>query len=161
MKFSASLDKLANLVTVIITIVFASLMIFQLLLLINSVHIISFFTILLLGVIYLLVFLYRPLYYCKTNEFLIIHRPIKDVKIILRDIKSVELLDKERLEGTIRTFAVGGLFGYWGKFTNSKIGVMTWYATRRDHPILITTISEKKILLTPDEPTLFLSAISS
>ena len=72
---------------------------------------------------------------------------------------NVELLDKERLNGSIRTFGVGGLFGYWGRFANSKIGVMTWYATRRDNAVLITKFNNKKIVLTPDEPELFVSTI--
>jgi hypothetical protein len=79
----------------------------------------------------------------------------------LIDIKSIELLDKESLKGTIRTFGVGGLFGYWGKFSNNKIGVMTWYATKRENAVLITTFSNKKVLLTPDNPELFVSVIRS
>lgn len=159
MKFNASLDKLAQVVTFIITIIFASIIIGQLVLIIDSVQSVSFFSIPIVGLIYLIVFLYRPLYYRITDNLLVIHRPISDIKINLIDIKSVELLDKKRLKGTIRTFGVGGLFGYWGKFTNSQIGAMTWYATRRDHAILITTTSNKKILLTPDDPDLFVSMI--
>ena len=161
MKFNASLDKLAKVVTFIITIIFASIIIGQLVLIIDSVQSVSFFSIPIVGLIYLIVFLYRPLYYRITDNLLVIHRPISDIKINLIDIKSVELLDKKRLKGTIRTFGVGGLFGYWGKFTNSQIGTMTWYATRRDHAILITTTSNKKILLTPDDPNLFVSMIRS
>lgn len=161
MKFNASLDKLAKVLTFFITIIFALIIINQLMFIVDSVESISFFTILILVLIYLLVFLYRPLYYRTTDELIIIHRPISDIKISLKDIQSVELLDKERLKGTIRTFGVGGLFGYWGKFTNDKIGSMTWYATRRDHAILITTTSNKKILLTPDDPDLFVSVIHS
>lgn len=159
MKFNASLDKLAVVITLVVTIIFAAIIIVPLVLTTDSVQSIS--SILILVIIYLIVFLYRPLYYRTTDDLIIIHRPIIDVKINLKDIKSVERLDKERLKGTIRTFGVGGLFGYWGKFTNGKIGAMTWYATRRDHAIIITTTSNKKILLTPDEPDLFVSTIRS
>lgn len=161
MKFNASLDKLAKAVTFIITIIFVSIIIGQLVFIIDSVQSISLFSILILVIIYLIVFLYRPIYYSTTDKLVVIHRPISDIKINLIDIKSVELLDKERLKWTIRTFGVGGFFGYWGKFTNSKIGVMTWYATKRENAVLITTFSNKKILLTPDNPELFVSVIRS
>ena len=56
---------------------------------------------------------------------------------------------------TIRTFGVGGLFGYFGKFFNSKIGRLTMYGTRRNNTVLIET-DNKKIILTPDDPIEFL-----
>ena len=121
----------------------------------------SIITIFILVLIYLIVFLYRPICYTITNDLLIIHRPLTDIKIARKDIHNIELLDKVRLKGTIRTFGVGGLFGYWGKFTNSKIGEMIWYATRRDNAVLVTTFGNKKIVLTPDEPGLFVSTIRS
>ena len=161
MKFKTSLDKLAKVVTLLITIIFASIIIVQLELFIDSVQSITFFSILILVLIYLIVFLYRPLYYRTTDKFLVIHRFLSDIKINLIDIKSVELLDKERLNGTIRIFGVGGLFGYWGKFHNSKIGTMIWYATRRNNTVLITTINDKKIVLTPDEAELFVSELTA
>ena len=32
---------------------------------------------------------------------------------------------------------------------------MTWYATRRNNAVLVTTIYNKKIILTPNEPEKF------
>jgi hypothetical protein len=66
-------------------------------------------------------------------------------------------LDKEKIGWAIRTFGVGGLFGYYGKFANTKLGSMTWYATRKDRAILVRTIDNKKIILTPDEPEKFVA----
>jgi hypothetical protein len=159
MEFKTSLDKLAKVVTIVITIIFASIIIGQLVLIPDSVQSASFFTILVLVLGYIIVFLHRPVSYIVADGLLVIHRPFRDIKLNLKDLKNVELLDKERLNGSIRTFGVGGLFGYWGRFANSKIGVMTWYATRRDNAVLITTINNKKIVLTPDEPELFASTI--
>jgi hypothetical protein len=107
------------------------------------------------------VFLYRPLYYKITDDVLFIHRLSSGIKINLKNIKNVQLIDKERLNGTIRIFGVSGLFGYWGKFHNNKIGTMTWYATRRNKMVLITTIDDKKIVITPDEAELFVSELTS
>lgn len=161
MIFKISLDKLAKVVTITITLLFVSIIIGQLILFLDSAKSASVISVFILVFIYLIVFSYRPICYKITDELLVICRPLNDVKIALNEIKNVELLDQSRLRGTIRTFGVGGLFGYWGKFANRNIGVMTWYATRRDHAILITSTSNKKILLTPDEPELFIQIIGS
>lgn len=70
---------------------------------------------------------------------------------------SAEVLEKDALYWSIRTFGVGGLFGYFGKFANAKLGNMTWYATRRDKTVLIKTAGNKKIILTPDDPNQFVA----
>lgn len=159
MKFKVSLDKLAIVITVLVTILFTSIIIGQLFLMLDSAKITPVIIILILVFIYFIVFLHRPLSYEITKELLVIHRPLTDITIDLKEIKNVEQIDKSRLSGTIRTFGVGGLFGYWGKFTNTKIGMMTWYATRRNKTVLITTFNNYKILLTPDEPELFVSTM--
>ncbi len=100
--------------------------------------------------------LLKPLNYEITENELIIRRLIKSVHIERSDIESIELLDKSELKGTVRTFGVGGLFGWYGKFANSKLGDMTWYVTRRDKPVLIIKKDGKKILISPDEAAAFL-----
>ena len=87
-----------------------------------------------------------------TNDKFIIHRLIKDVKIDRKNIKSIELIDRQKISWSLRTFGIGGLFGYFGNFANSKMGRMTWYATRRDRTVLVVTNGGKKIILTPDDP---------
>ncbi len=77
---------------------------------------------------------------------------MSDIKIDRAEIKSIEQLNKEKLTRAVRIFGVAGLFGYWGEFSNTKIGSMTWYATRRDNAVLVTTIHNKKLILTPNEP---------
>ncbi len=63
------------------------------------------------------------------------------------------------MKWTIRTFGVGGLFGYYGEFVNWKLGNMTWYATRRDKTVLIETVDDKKLIVTPDEPEAFIKQL--
>lgn len=76
-------------------------------------------------------------------------------------IMSAALLDEESLKGSIRTFGVGGLFGYFGKYFNRTLGSMTWYATRKDNFVLILTNDDKKIILTPNEPDKFLANLNA
>jgi hypothetical protein len=105
---------------------------------------------LLLGIL-LFSFLFRTTAYSLTSGELIIHRPIKDLSIAIANIKFVKPVDPENLKGTIRTFGVGGLFGYYGSFSNSILGKMTWYLTQKRNMVLIRTHQDQTILISPDE----------
>jgi hypothetical protein len=91
---------------------------------------------------------------------LIIRRPVRDIIIERKNIKRVQPITKEQVKWHVRTFGVGGFFGYYGHFVNSKLGNMTWYATRRDNTIFIETVDDKKIVVTPDEPEVFISQLT-
>lgn len=111
------------------------------------------------GTIYFFVFAitysFRPINYIITENQLIIHRLFKDVVIEKTAIKSVIVLDEKKLAWSIRTFGVGGYYGFFGKFANTEMGNMTWYATRKDNTVLVLTAENEKIILTPDEPEAF------
>ena len=149
MTYKTSLDNLAKVITIIITILFAVIIVGQFSLIKDEGKSVPTFTTILLSLIYFGTFSFKPISYKLTDDKLIIHRP-------LFDIKNVEQLDKEKLSWALRIFGVGGLFGYWGKFINTKLGSMTWYATRRNNAVLVTTIYNKKIVLTPNEPEKFI-----
>ncbi len=157
MTFNTSLDRLAKRVTIGITILFATIIIGQYIAFNDGDKTIHNYITVGLLLIYFFAFAFRPINYTLTTEKLIVHRPLSNVKINRTEIKSVEQIDKEKLEQTFRTFGVGGLFGYFGKFANTKLGSMMWYATRRDNAVLITTIDNKKIVLTPDNPEEFVA----
>ena len=157
MTYKTSLDNLAKVVTIVITILFAAIIVGQLSLIKDEGKSVPIFTTIILALIYFGTFSFRPISYKLTDNKLIIHRPLSDIKIDRTEIKSVEQLDKAKLSWAVRIFGVGGLFGYWGKFSNTKIGSMTWYATRRNNAILVTTIHNKKIVLTPNEPGKFVT----
>jgi hypothetical protein len=99
-------------------------------------------------------YLFSPQSYAVTNTELIIHRPIKDRKIAIADITEIRAIDSAELSGTIRTFGVGGLFGYYGMYYNAKIGSMTWYMTQRKNQVLIRTSKGDKIMISPDDVSL-------
>ena len=156
MTYKTSLDNLAKVVTSIITISFAVFIVGQFLLMKAEGKFVPNIATILLSLIYFGTFSFRPISYKLTDKKLIIHRPLSDIKIDRTEIKTVEQLDKEKLSWAVRIFGVGGLFGYWGKFSNTKVGSMTWYATRRNNAVLVTTIHNKKIVLTPNEPEKFI-----
>jgi Bacterial PH domain len=136
-KYTASLDRMAEIATAI---TFMGILV--------SAWIQFFpFTIILSFTLFIS-YLYSPRYYSTTETDFIVKRPIGDVKIARKDILKTESIHS--LKWSVRTFGVGGFFGYFGKFYNSTIGSMTWYATKRHDYVLITT-SNNKIIVTPDE----------
>lgn len=108
-------------------------------------------TLLLFVAILLGSWLYAPQSYTLDSNELTINRPIGKVKIKLGDIAQVRTLADNETKGIIRTFGVGGLFGYFGKFHTPGIGHSTFYATQRKNKILIITNNDKKIIITPDD----------
>lgn len=155
--YKTSLGKSAKILTIGSTLLFAFIIIGQYLIAEDWVNAIFLCTAIALALIYFITFGFRPLSYCLTNDELIIHRLFTDVKIHRNNIKNVELLNQDSIRGSIRTFGVGGLFGYYGKFFNSRLGGMTWYATRTDRMVMIDTIDGKKIIITPDDPDKFVT----
>lgn len=89
-----------------------------------------------------------------NGQHLCIERPIGIKKYSIKEIAEATPIDKREMKGTIRGFGNGGIFGYYGKFFNSKFGSMTWYVTRRDRLILLRMIDNSVILISPDDLTL-------
>jgi PH (Pleckstrin Homology) domain-containing protein len=156
-KYKTSLDNPAKVITIGVTIFFAFIIVGQYSLIKDAGRAVPIYTTTALLLIYFIAFVFRPINYNITNDKIIVHRLFMDVKIDRAQIKSVQLLDKGKIDWSIRTFGVGGLFGYFGKFANTKLGSMTWYATRRNRAVLVRTINDKKIILTPNDPDKFVA----
>jgi len=99
-------------------------------------------------------YLYAPQKYILSKDELIITRPIKERKIKFSDIEEIKIIADIEMKGISRTFGVGGLFGYYGKYYNSEFGHMIFYTTQRKNNILIRTKQGKIIIITPDDITI-------
>ena len=97
------------------------------------------------------IFIFRPISYTITDQEVIVNRLWKDVIINRKNIQNVEILDKDFSKRTIRTFGVGGMWGYFGKFIHDIVGSITLYVTRRDKMILLRLVNGKKMVLSPDD----------
>jgi hypothetical protein len=160
MEYSASLGTVPKITTIAITVLFAALIIGPVLSIKeNGVASIMYISSALL-IIYFGAFIYSPRKYSVTEKAIIIHRVIGNVTIKKSDIATVETSDKGLPLG-IRTFGVGGLFGYFGSFYNFDMGSMSWYVTRRDRTVLIKTAKGKKIVISPDDRDAFVQALKS
>lgn len=159
MIFKASLDKLSKLLTVVITTIFAAVIVGNIFLFGSGEHLVAVLCILLIGGIYITTYLFRIKGYEVKGDTLIIHRPVKNIFIPITAIARGRKIEKDELNWSLRTFGNGGLFGYTGYFTNKRIGPMRWYATRLDKGVLLQTHKGQNILLTPNEPEALLHAL--
>ncbi|WP_197088653.1 PH domain-containing protein [Rufibacter radiotolerans] len=99
-------------------------------------------------------YLYAPQSYRVGANYLEIVRPAQNKRINFTDIREIRALAGPEMNGVIRTFGVGGLFGYFGKYYSPGLGSMTFYATQRNNRLIIETRQGKKMILTPDNPQL-------
>jgi Bacterial PH domain len=65
-----------------------------------------------------------------------------------------QLLPPEQLQGSLRTFGVGGLFGSYGRFRNRTLGSYRKYATRSTGYVILST-DGIPVVITPAEPEAF------
>jgi hypothetical protein len=105
-----------------------------------------------------LTFLWAPLGYEIESGVLIVRRPIGRVRIPLDTVREARPVRSGDLDGCIRLWGSGGLFGYFGIFSTTKLGRSTWYCTRRDNMIVIVT-DAKTLVLSPDDPASLLDAV--
>jgi len=161
MLFKTSLDKTAKVITVLFTLSFACIIAAQFLINDSNNSYRSLYVTIILLILYCLAFVFHPTAYKVTNDMLIIYRPIGNVRIKRTDIQKVAVIDEKEISNAIRTFGVGGVFGYYGSFANYHLGSMNWYATRKDKAVLITTNDNKKIVVTPNEPEPFVAAFNA
>ena len=104
------------------------------------------------GVPFLVTYALSTRFYTLDDINVSIVRPIGSILIPIRSIKGVSVISNDIMGQSLkRRLASGGVFGYFGKFWCREFGNMSWYATRRDQYVMIETVADKKIVLTPDD----------
>jgi hypothetical protein len=98
-------------------------------------------------------YLIKPLQYQLDDSTLTMRRPFKDKVIDLKDIRRVDRIEYDILDG-----AIGGIFGYYGVFS-TELGDITFHATRRGNMVMLTKHDDSKIILTPDQPDEFMNEL--
>ncbi|MEN9549889.1 MAG: hypothetical protein RIR12_2480 [Bacteroidota bacterium] len=161
MIFTTSLDLFCKIVTAVVTVLFAVIIYAQILQIseVGYAAPVSFSAFLIL--MYGLVFLYRPIKYVVDEDNITIKRVIASKRILLSNIASITAVKKKQLRWAIRLFGVGGLFGYWGSFSNGEFGRMTWYATNLNKAVMIESKNGKQIMITPNDVDGFINQVQN
>lgn len=101
-----------------------------------------------LFITYFIAWMLHPTSYEITNENLVIHRPVRAIKISLASIKNIERTEPGY---SMRLFGSGGLFGYYGLFSSNKLGRHHRYTGNNKNLVLISTEKKKYLLSIHDE----------
>lgn len=114
----------------------------------------------LLAGLLIVTWLFAPKKYEVSKSELTICRPAGDLHIPRTEIRGARLLEKDDLRGLLRTFGNGGLFGFYGRFWNRKLGHQRWYASRNTDLVAVQTGSAL-LVLSPEHPSDFVNEISA
>jgi hypothetical protein len=106
----------------------------------------------------LLCFAYSPRGYLLADRSILVKRLVGAARIPLEDVREARRATPDDFRGTIRLGGSGGLFGYYGLFSTSKLGRSTWYITNKSNSVVVTTAA-KTVLFSPDDPDAFLATL--
>jgi hypothetical protein len=87
-----------------------------------------------------------------------VERWLGSVRIPRASIRGVEILGGDAFKGAVRTFGVGGLFGFYGRFRSPRLGPFRLYACRSGPAVAIRTVNDL-VVVTPDRPEDFVAAV--
>ncbi len=97
--------------------------------------------------------------YSVSDGEVLVHRLGWSNRFSGSEIDQVEF-EPGAMSGSIRTFGIGGLFGFTGHFRNSLLGPYRAYATDPKKSVVIK-YGDRTIVVTPNEPEEFVAAVSS
>src|SRR5271168_3685493 len=107
----------------------------------------------------LLCFAYSPRAYSLEDGTIVVSRRLAgSARIALQDVHAARRATPDDFLGCIRLGGSGGLFGYYGLFSTTKLGRSTWYVTDRSNSVVVITAA-KTVLVSPDDPDGFLSTL--
>lgn len=102
-------------------------------------------------------FAYSPRGYRVEGNDVLVRRPLHHLSI--KGVDAARRVTPEELSGSLRLFASGGLFGYFGLFRGAALGNAWWYVTDRSTAVLLRTADGSQAVVSPDDPVSFLEQL--
>lgn len=96
--------------------------------------------------------------YSVTEDEVLIHRLGWATRFDLQALREVYAAPGSTI-GSVRTFGVGGLFGYFGWFRNATLGSYRAYATNEANTVVLE-FADETVVITPDAPADFVEAVN-
>jgi len=166
MEFTASLDSSAKVTTTFVCVLFLGIAIWNVRSMMrakgdswNTIIRVFIFAVLILSVV--VSYRYGTTGYETKGKTLVIKKHNGPLTLNYLQISDVRKVGAAEMTDISRTFGVGGLFGYSGRYHNTTIGDMTFYATQQQNWVLLHTDKNEAIILTPDNPDKFVIEIKS
>jgi PH (Pleckstrin Homology) domain-containing protein len=101
-----------------------------------------------------------PKGYSILGDALVVDRPLRPVRIPLRTVRAAGPLPAGSFRGSVKVAGSAGMFGWYGRFWNRRLGGFRAYATRRDGLVLVDA-GRERFVLSPEPPDRFLEALLS
>lgn len=101
---------------------------------------------------------YSPRGYVIADGAIVVKRLAGSIRIPIASIRSARAATADDLAGALRLWGNGGMFGYYGLYSTSRLGKCTWYVTDRRRAVVLVT-DAKILLLSPDDVPAFLAAL--
>jgi Bacterial PH domain len=147
-SFSASYDSTTKIISAVVIVLFAAI----------AVSTRSPVVAVLEAVLLIVAYGYSPRGYSILDRTIVVNRLIGDIRVPLDGVRELRTAAGDDLQGCIRLFGSGGLFGWYGVFRTSKLGKCTWYVTNRGNAVVAVTGS-KTVVFSPDDADGFVAAI--
>ena len=89
---------------------------------------------------------------------LVVQRLLWATRVPLEGLESA-WQDPDAMAGSLRVFGNGGLFAITGVFRNGKLGMYRAFVTDRERAVVLRTRAKKAIVVSPERPEAFLTAV--
>jgi Bacterial PH domain len=101
-----------------------------------------------------------PLGYAIDNRALYVERKaLRTLRVPLNQIAAVKYMPVTSLQGAIRVYGTGGLFGWAGRYRLPGLGPVSMHATNLEQLIIIQRRHRKPILISPADSAAFLTGL--
>jgi hypothetical protein len=101
-----------------------------------------------------------PLGYAIDNKAVYIERKaLRTVRVPLSQITAVQYLPARSLQGSIRVYGTGGLFGWAGRYHVPGLGAVSMHATNLEQLIVIQRRHRKPMVISPADSAAFLTGL--
>lgn len=112
----------------------------------------------LLAIVVIVTYAFSPRSYTLDGRLLRVQRLVGDFIIPLDGLRLARRVSNEELRGSVRLWASGGLFGYFGVFRTPAFGSTRWYVTNLANRIILV-IPSRTVLVSPDDVDGFLALL--
>ncbi len=101
-----------------------------------------------------------PIGYALDEHTLYIERKaLRTLRIPLASLTDIRPFPPARLQGAMRVYGTGGLFGWAGRYRVRELGTVSMHATSLDRLILVQRRRRKPLLISPTDPDAFLRGL--
>jgi len=109
-----------------------------------------------------LALIYAPRNYVVDNNCITINRIVGKIEVCKEEIINCIEVNPTDLGSLERTFASGGLFGYFGTFSSEKKGNLKMYSGSLNNKLILISLKKnEQILLSPQDTKKFIVSLQT